>query len=59
MNHSDIVLREWECLETLICGKNSAKVVLTGRTLSIPDVIAVARFVGLLIMYPILQHMFV
>lgn len=44
MNHSDIVLREWECLEALICGKNSAKVVLTGRTLSIPDVIAVARY---------------
>ncbi|KAJ5663654.1 hypothetical protein N7507_004385 [Penicillium longicatenatum] len=44
MNHSDIVLREWELLEALICGKNSAKVILTGRTLSIPDVVAVARY---------------
>jgi hypothetical protein len=59
MNHSDIVLREWELLEALICGKNSAKVVLTGRTLSIPDVVAVARFVGPTILYPTVQYTFV
>lgn len=46
MNHSDIVLREWESLEALICGTDSAIVVLTGHTLRIPDVIAVARFVA-------------
>ncbi|CRG87519.1 Phenylalanine ammonia-lyase [Talaromyces islandicus] len=44
MNHTDIVLREWESLESLICRKDSATVVLTGNTLTIPDVIAVARY---------------
>ncbi|PHH64515.1 hypothetical protein CDD81_4294 [Ophiocordyceps australis] len=44
MNHSDIILRQWESLEALICAKDSATVLLTGRTLSIPDVIAVARY---------------
>ncbi|QKX55461.1 uncharacterized protein TRUGW13939_02554 [Talaromyces rugulosus] len=44
MDHSDIVLQEWESLEALLCGTDSATVVLTGHTLRIPDVIAVARY---------------
>jgi hypothetical protein len=46
MEHSDIVLREWESLEALLCGTDSTTVVLSGHTLRIPDVIAVSRFVA-------------
>lgn len=57
MSHSDIILREWELLEALVSGKYPAKVVLTGHTLSIPDIIAVARFVHLLTVHLILRDL--
>ncbi|KAI1396524.1 phenylalanine and histidine ammonia-lyase [Hypoxylon fuscum] len=43
MNHTDIVLREWRLLDSLINRKHSSQILITGRTLTIPDVVSVAR----------------
>ena len=49
MDHTDIVIREWQRLETLVNRKGSHSVVLTGHALTIPDVVAVSRFASPLI----------
>ncbi|KAI1085590.1 phenylalanine and histidine ammonia-lyase [Whalleya microplaca] len=43
MNHSEVVLREWQLLEDLIKEKDSNPISLTGHTLTIPQIISVAR----------------
>ncbi|KAI1138394.1 phenylalanine and histidine ammonia-lyase [Hypoxylon sp. FL0543] len=43
MNHTDIVVKEWQLLDTLINGKDVQSVGLTGHALTIPDVVAVSR----------------
>ena len=44
MNHTDIVIKEWQHLEILLNREDSHSVVLTGHDLTIPDVVAVSRF---------------
>ncbi|KAI2631207.1 phenylalanine and histidine ammonia-lyase [Xylaria nigripes] len=46
MNHTDIVLSMWQRLDELICRENLKPIVLTGRNLSIPDVVYISRHHG-------------
>ncbi|KAI1097217.1 L-Aspartase-like protein [Jackrogersella minutella] len=43
MNHTELILKEWQLLDTLVDRKHSEPIVLTGRTLTIPDIIYVSR----------------
>ncbi|KAI5859563.1 phenylalanine and histidine ammonia-lyase [Durotheca rogersii] len=43
MNHTEIVLEEWRLLESLIDGKGASPITLSGRTLSIAEIISVSR----------------
>jgi glycerol-3-phosphate responsive antiterminator len=49
MNHTDIVIKEWQHLDSLVNGEDSHSVVLTGHALTIPDIVAVSRFASPLI----------
>lgn len=44
MDHTQIILKEWKALDNLVKGASSTSVVLTGRSLAIAHIIAVARF---------------
>ncbi|KAI0010203.1 phenylalanine and histidine ammonia-lyase [Xylariaceae sp. FL0662B] len=44
MNHTEVILKEWQLLDTLINEKDSNPILLTGHTLTIPQVVSVARY---------------
>ncbi|KAI0901035.1 phenylalanine and histidine ammonia-lyase [Annulohypoxylon nitens] len=43
MDHTGIVIKEWQHFDALVNGNNSHSVILTGNALSLPDVVAVSR----------------
>ncbi|KAI1086997.1 phenylalanine and histidine ammonia-lyase [Rostrohypoxylon terebratum] len=43
MDHTSIVIKEWQHFDALVNGKNSHSVILTGNALTLPDVVAVSR----------------
>ncbi|XDG03465.1 hypothetical protein ABKA04_003080 [Annulohypoxylon sp. FPYF3050] len=43
MDHTGIVIKEWQHFDALVDGNNSHSVILTGNALSLPDVVAVSR----------------
>ncbi|KAF2676488.1 phenylalanine ammonia-lyase [Lentithecium fluviatile CBS 122367] len=43
MNHTEIVLDEWHHLTALLSGEHSDPILLTGKDLTIPQIVSVAR----------------
>ncbi|OTB01339.1 hypothetical protein M426DRAFT_25786 [Hypoxylon sp. CI-4A] len=46
MDHTELILKGWQILDDLIDEKDSSRITLTGNTLTIPDIIFIARYNG-------------
>ncbi|KAI0399658.1 phenylalanine and histidine ammonia-lyase [Xylaria palmicola] len=44
LSHTELILKAWQRLDTLVSADSSKPVALSGRDLSIPDVVAISRY---------------